>query len=205
MISETDEVDSDSMNIGTDVDTVLEQARNNRMESASPSSELGNLADNSSDNDSVREGRYEVNPGGNMVVPDMESSVDSGTTMDIGKENVSDNVDSVKSDITDDGISGDSMEPDEKRMRTDKRLTDSFLLEKRQVEYGVARLNETFSGGSRPSSAASSGKSGSPSKDIKGKLSSTFLIVISGLPLIRVLPMFKAILLSLGRLFQHVG
>lgn len=165
MFTGTDEVDVDTMNIGTDVDTVLDQA--NRMESESPSSELEHLAaDHSSDNDSVREGRYEVNPG-SALGGDMESSVDSGTTVDIDKDNISDNVESVKSDSMHDSISLDSMEPEEKKSKKDRRVTDSYLLEKRGLD-GSGKLNETFSG-SRPSSAASSGKSGSPSKEMKGK------------------------------------
>lgn len=152
------------MNIGTDVDSVLDQAK--RMESESPSSELENLAaDHSSDNDSVKEGKYVVNPGG--TEGDMESSIDSGTAVDIGKENISDYVESVKSDSTGGRISVDSMEPEEKKSKKDRRVTDSFFLEKRGVD-GSGKLNETFSG-SRPSSAASSGKSGSPSKDVKGR------------------------------------
>lgn len=156
------------MNIGTDVDTVLDNSKEERMELESPSSELEKLsADNSSDNDSVKEGKYEVNPDNKGEQQLMDTSIDSAASLDIGKENISDNLgESVKSDSTDDRNSADSKEPAEKKLKKDRRVTDSFLLEK-QGNEGNTRLNETFSG-SRPGSAASSGKSGTPSKEMKG-------------------------------------
>lgn len=172
----TDDIDGDNMNIGTDVDKLLDNSEGKRMESESPSSELEHLGDHSSDNDSVVEAKYEVNPEDplDVVVNSdsvMETSVDSSASMDIGKENISDNVESVKSDSTEDQTSADSKEPLQKKQKKDRRVTDSFLTEKPSSDVG--RLNETFSG-SRPSSAASSGKSGSPSKEIKGKLNMLF-------------------------------
>lgn len=164
------------MNIGTDVDTVLDNSKGERMELESPSSELEKLSTgNSSDNDSVKEGKYEVirdNKGEQQL---MDTSIDSAASLDIGKENISDNFgESVKSDSTDDRNSTDSKEPAEKKLKKDRRVTDSFLLEK-QGNEGNTRLNETI-GGSRPGSAASSGKSGTPSKEMKGMCCQPFLL-----------------------------
>ncbi|XP_052808367.1 MAP7 domain-containing protein 1-like isoform X5 [Mya arenaria] len=164
---DADDPDAD-MNTGTDVDGVVDDHNHHdRMGSESPSSELEHLhADHSSDNESMKsgtEGRYEVNPE-HTQSPNADKGVDN-EAMDIGKENISDNVNSVVSDSDNSykGGKGDFKEPAEKKMKSDRRVTDSFLLEKRSGD-GSGKLNETI-GGSRPSSVASSGKSGTPSKD----------------------------------------
>lgn len=132
-----------------------------RMESESPSSELENLqSGNTSDNDTMESGKngnYDVNPEvDDNIKIDVTSEKEDGDT-----GNTDGNVNESKSQA----MFIDLQEPITKKLKSDRRLTDSVLLEKHSSD-GSSKLNESL--GSRPSSAASSGKSGTPGKDRGG-------------------------------------
>ncbi|KAL4233732.1 hypothetical protein ACF0H5_008412 [Mactra antiquata] len=138
-----------------------------RMDLDSPSSELDKLhSGNTSDNESMdsgksgKSGKYEVNGEDRVNSRGNDDMVNiEGDTSD----NISFNVSGIDDSSLDTGLV-DLKEPSEKRLKSDRRLTDSVLLEKRSSDGSTSRLNESFAG-SRPSSVASSGKSGTPGKD----------------------------------------
>ncbi|XP_060584122.1 zinc finger CCCH domain-containing protein 13-like isoform X5 [Ruditapes philippinarum] len=162
-------------NVGTDVDGTIDNATELRMdnssefrmdnstelrmESESPSSELEKLqSGNTSDNESMESGKngsYDVNP---------EVNADN-IRIDVTNGNENGDID-ISGNVSSDGKSQamfiDLQEPITKKLKSDRRLTDSVLLEKHSSD-GSSRLNESL--GSRPSSAASSGKSGTPGKE----------------------------------------
>lgn len=149
----------DDTEAGTDVDGDMANSTELRMDMDSPSSELEKLhSGNNSETESIdsgtsgRTGKYEVN------------AEDPGT---ISSENLGDQISVNVSSVDNDGNETapmDVKDPGEKKLKSDRRLTDSVLLEKRSSDGSSGRLNESFAG-SRPSSVASSGKSSTPGKD----------------------------------------
>ncbi|XP_060584133.1 inner centromere protein A-like isoform X16 [Ruditapes philippinarum] len=176
-------------NVGTDVDGTIDNATELRMdnssefrmdnstelrmESESPSSELEKLqSGNTSDNESMESGKngsYDVNP---------EVNADN-IRIDVTNGNENGDID-ISGNVSSDGKSQamfiDLQEPITKKLKSDRRLTDSVLLEKHSSD-GSSRLNESL--GSRPSSAASSGKSGTPGKE-KGEDAKKLYMIWSG-------------------------
>ena len=156
------------MNSGTDVDGAMESsAYSDRTQSESPISELDKLkGDNSSDNESMKsgtEGHYIVNREESLS-PGARPNRNFGNSDDIGHGDASDrNSQHEVNNFDFDKENEENVEPVEKKKKSNRRLTDSFIMEKSGSE-GSGRLNETF-GGSRPSSAASSSKSGTPGKE----------------------------------------
>ncbi|XP_053396111.1 ensconsin-like isoform X14 [Mercenaria mercenaria] len=161
--------------VGTDVDGRMDNSAELRMESESPSSELEKLhSGNTSDNESMESGKsgsYDVNP--EVTGDNVQIDVTDGNIGDSASKSV---------EISESKSSGHAMfidlkEPAEKKFKSDRRLTDSVLLEKHSSDGSSGKLNESL--GSRPSSAASSGKSGTPGKD-KGEDAKKLYMIWSG-------------------------
>lgn len=145
----------------TDVDSRMDNTTELRMESESPSSELDKLhSGNTSDNESMESGKsgsYDVSP---------ENTGDSVQTDEAKESNL--NEIAIQYIEPSNKSCVDLKPQKERKSKADRRLTDSVLLEMHSSDDSSGgKLNETF-GGSRPSSAASSGKSGTPGKE-KGK------------------------------------